>query len=256
MVASVRSGDVILLPRRPGGCRVHRPCGDRTPSPGPVEANVSDQPSAPPAASPGVPSPALSREHGSEGAVARALELVRLFADPGPSFATFRSVDRGEVPEPARTLLDHTRHMTVAMEAHYGAPLGLRVVARARDLGATDGHNPWYAREILLLSPEGALVQYGIVRINLSHVDQATALAIRAGRIPLGRVLINAGLLREVHDVSLLEVRPGPRLASLFGGLPVPGVPSAPTYGRVAEISLGGHPAVELLEVVVPPTAS
>lgn len=187
--------------------------------------------------------------------MARALELVCLFADPGPSFATFRSVDRAEVPEPARTLLDHTRHMTVAMEAHHGAPLGLRVVARARDLGATDGHNPWYAREILLLSPQGDLVQYGIVRINLSHVDRATAAAIRAGRIPLGRVLINAGLLREVHDVSLLEVRPGPRLASLFGGLPVPGVPSAATYGRVAEISLGGHPAVELLEVVVPPAA-
>jgi hypothetical protein len=187
--------------------------------------------------------------------VARALDLVRLFADPGPSFATFRNVDRGEVPEPARTLLDHTRHMTVAMEAHHGSPLGLRVVARARDLGATDGHNPWYAREILLLSPRGALVQYGIVRINLAHVDRATAAAIRAGRIPLGRVLINAGLLREVHDVSLLEVRPGPRLASLFGRLPVPGVSSALTYGRVAEISLGGHPAVELLEVIVPPAA-
>lgn len=221
----------------------------------PVEANVSDQPSVPPAALPGALPLGMSREHGRESAVAQALKLVCLFADPGPSFATFRSVDRGEVPEPARTLLDHTRHMTVAMEAHYGAPLGLRVVARARHLGATNGQDPWYAREILLLSPQGALVQYGIVCINLAHVDRATAAVIRAGRIPLGRVLINAGLLREVHDVSLLEVRPGPRLASLFGGLPVPGVPSTPTYGRVAEISLGGHPAVELLEVVVPPLA-
>lgn len=217
---------------------------------------MSDQPIAPPAVPQGtvVSSPLSGR--GSEDAVARALDLVRLFADPGPSFATFRSVGREEIPEPARTLLDHTRHMTVAMEAHHGAPLGLRVVARARDLGGADGGNPWYAREILLLSPQGVLVQYGIVRINLAHVDRATAAAIRAARIPLGRVLINAGLLREVHDVSLLEVRPGPRLASLFGGLPVPGVPSAPTYGRVAEISLGGHSAVELLEVVVPPPAA
>ncbi len=217
---------------------------------------MSDQPIAPPAVPQGtvVSSPVSGR--GSEDAVTRALELVRLFADPGPSFATFRSVGREEVPEPARTLLDHTRHMTVAMEAHHGAPLGLRVVARARDLGGADGGNPWYAREILLLSPQGVLVQYGIVRINLAHVDRATAAAIRAARIPLGRVLINAGLLREVHDVSLLEVRPGPRLASLFGGLPVPGVASAPTYGRVAEISLGGHSAVELLEVVIPPPAA
>jgi len=196
-----------------------------------------------------------SRGGGVSDAVGRAEALVRLFAEPGPGFAMFRNVDREEVPEPARTLLDHTSHMTVAMEGHHGAPLGLRVVARARDEGTSADREPWYAREILLLSPQGRLVQYGIVRINLTHVDRMTAAAIRAGKIPLGRVLINAGLLREVHDVSLLEVRPGPRLASLFGALPQPGVPAPPTFGRVAEISLGGHPAVELLEVVVPPPA-
>ena len=216
---------------------------------------MSDHPSAPSLLSqPGVTAP-TSAGTGSVDAVTRAEELVRLFAEPGPGFATFRNVDRAEVPEPDRTLLDHTSHMTVAMEGHHGVPLGLRVVARARDTGPSADQSPWYAREILLLSPQGAPVQYGIVRINLDHVDRATAAAIRAGRIPLGRVLINAGLLREVHDVSLLEVHPGPRLASLFGGLPQPGVPSPPTFGRVAEISLGGHPAVELLEVVVPPAA-
>ena len=216
---------------------------------------MSDHPIAPSLASQPVVTAPGSAGTGSLDGVTRAEELVRLFAEPGPGFATFRNVDRAEVPEPACTLLDHTSHMTVAMEGLHGAPLGLRVVARARDTGTAADQAPWYAREILLLSPQGALVQYGIVRINLDRVDRTTAAAIRAGRIPLGRVLINAGLLREVHDVSLLEVRPGPRLASLFGGLPKPGVPSPPTFGRVAEISLGGHPAVELLEVVVPPAA-
>lgn len=183
--------------------------------------------------------------------VERATALVRLFAEPGPGFATFRPVEAADVPEPARGLLDHDSHMTVAMERCHGTPLGLRVVARARDTG---GAVPWYAREILLLSPAGEVVQYGIVRIDLSRVDTATAARIRAGRVPLGRVLIDAGLFREVKEVGLLEVVPGPRLASLFGRLPEPGRPVAPTWGRVAQISLASHPAVELLEVVAPST--
>lgn len=179
-------------------------------------------------------------------AVTRANDLVRLFSRPGPDFATFREVPAAAVPEPVRGLLDHTSHMTVAMERLHGTPLGLRVVARARDVGGT---NPWYAREILLLSPSGAVVQYGIVRIDLSRVDAATATAVRNARLPLGRVLIDAGLLREVHAVSLLEVTAGPRLAALFG--PESHLPET-THGRVAEISLGGHPAVELLEILPP----
>lgn len=181
--------------------------------------------------------------------VARANGLVRLFSRPGPDFATFREVSADAVPEPSRGLLDHASHMTVAMERLHGTPLGLRVVARARDTG---GKDPWYAREILLLSPSGAVVQYGIVRIDLSRVDAATAAAVRGARLPLGRVLIDAGLLREVHAVALVEVTPGPRLAALLA--PESAVPAAPaiTYGRVAEISLGGHPAVELLEILPP----
>lgn len=208
--------------------------------------------SSTPQQSEGVPPPAPQFPP-SGAAVERALELVRIFSAPGPQYAAFRAVPPDGVPEPARTLLDHTRHMTIAMEQRYGTPLGLRVIARALDAGADDGKSPWYAREILLLSPGGEPVQYGIVRINLDRVDAATANAIRAARIPLGRVLINAGLMREVQRVELLEIRPGPRLASLFGRLPTSDLEIAPTYGRVAEITLGGHPAVELLEIVILP---
>lgn len=181
--------------------------------------------------------------------VERATALVRLFAEPGPAFASFRPVAATELPEPARALLDHDSHMTVAMERCHGTPLGLRVVARARDTG---GKAPWYAREILLLSPSGGVVQYGIVRIDLSRVDAATAARIRSARVPLGRVLIDAGVLREVKDVGLLEVVPGPRLEALFGRLPDPASPATKTWGRVAQISLAGHPAVELLEILAP----
>ena len=112
--------------------------------------------------------------------------------------------------------------------------------------GAPDGRG--YAREILLARGDGVVVQYGIVRLDLSVIDGATAEAIRAAEVPLGRLLIEAGLLREVHDVSLLEVTPGTGLGRLFGR-----EVCQPTYGRVAEISLAGRPAIELLEVAAPP---
>ena len=92
------------------------------------------------------------------------------------------------------------------------------------------------------------VVQYGIVRLDLSAVDAATAAAIRAAEVPLGRLLIEAGLLRDVHNVRLLEVTPGVALCQLFGR-----EGCRPTFGRVAEISLAGRPAIELFEVAAPP---
>jgi chorismate-pyruvate lyase len=141
--------------------------------------------------------------------------------------------------------------MTVVMEQFHGEPPHLQVVARW--LPEAGERGDWYAREILLLSAAGKVWQQGIVRIDLDQIDPATAALIRAARLPLGRVLINAGLLREVQHVALVKVVPGRHLATLFGGESgrVP-AGSRATYGRVAEISLGGVPAVELLEIVAP----
>ena len=82
--------------------------------------------------------------------------------------------------------------------------------------------------------------------------DAATAAAIRAARRPLGRILIEAGMLREVHGVRLLHVAPGPHLRELLCGGDFGEAAVEPLYGRVATIELDGRPAVELLEIVVP----
>jgi chorismate-pyruvate lyase len=143
------------------------------------------------------------------------------------------------VPEAARRLLDHRSHMTVAMERLHG-PVRLEVVDCGEDSAGR------YAREILLVRADGRVVQHGIVRIDLRRLVAETAAAIRAAAIPLGRILIEAGLLRDVHDVSLLQIDPGPHLRRLFG------TDAAPAYGRVATIDLDGVPTVELLEIVAP----
>ena len=191
--------------------------------------------------------------------VARAAALVRLFCGLA-DFGECRSVTPDQVPEPAKTLLDHRSHMTVAMERFHVCDVRLRVVAQAddgREHGPNDG---WYAREILLDTPAGKIVQHGIVRIDLAHLEPATASAILQARQPLGRILIEAGMLRDVRGVQLLEIMPGPHLQDLFrltttrsAGIALPaGIGGAPVYGRVADIQLDGRPTVELLEIVAP----
>jgi hypothetical protein len=187
--------------------------------------------------------------------VQRAAALVKLFCSLD-DFGGLLSVAPNDVPEPARTLLDHRSHMTVAMERFHGGDVRLRVVAQADDRGPASPSSGWYAREILLETQAGVIVQYGIVRIDLSHLGPETAAAIREARRPLGRILIDAGMLRDVHGVRLLEIMPGPHLQKLFAGLAGPRLASiaaaTPVYGRVADIQLDGLPAVELLEIVAP----
>jgi chorismate-pyruvate lyase len=165
--------------------------------------------------------------------------------DPA-AFGQFLEVTAGAVPDVPRRLLDHRSHMTVAMERFHGGPVALRVVA---ERPAAAGSGDRYAREILLVRGDGMVVQHGIVRIDLRSVDPRTAREIRDGRRPLGRILIDAGILREVHAVALLEIAPGPHLVGLFGGAKAYAMP---VYGRVADILLNGRPAVELLEIVAP----
>ena len=177
-------------------------------------------------------------------AVSRAAELVRAMDIEPAEFGRFREVPVGSVPDVPRRLLDHRSHMTVAMERSCGGPVALRVVAERPAASGTDGR---YLREILLTRGDGKVVQHGIVRIDLMAIPAPTAAAIRERRIPLGRILIDAGLLCDVQNVQLLELTAGPHLAALFGAKV-----GAVAYGRVAEIRVAGVAAVELLEIVAP----
>jgi hypothetical protein len=141
--------------------------------------------------------------------------------------------------------------MTVAMERFHGGDVRLRVVATVGDGAVNQPPSVGYAREILLENRAGKIVQYGIVRIDLTSLDAATAREIREARRPLGRILIEAGVLREVRSVALLEVAPGPHLQEILW--PEGDANRAtPLHGRVADIRLNGRLAVELLEIVVP----
>lgn len=170
-------------------------------------------------------------------------QLLNLFYESGQesNLGLFSSVEGEQVPQPYRKLLDHHSHMTVAVESHFGSPVDVRVVRTTKD-------DTWYAREILLATQsDGTIVQYGIVRLRFALLAEAVWHEIESGAKPLGRVLIEHEVMRQVELVGLWKVQCGALLASHFA------VPKSElTYGRTARIFCDSEPAIELLEIVRP----
>jgi len=185
---------------------------------------------------------------------------------PVENFGTIRAIDSKDIPAPFYSLLAHHSHMTVAMEAFHGHSVSLDVVSVAPD--ETAGQTS-YTREILLRSPifndkafgvpsrsgknqkkTNRVVQYGIVRINTDRLPQEVVARIEEGDIPLGRILIEADLHREVRCVCVFEVMPGPYFGELCLGSEKQAV--SRTFGLFATISISEQPVIELFEVVVP----
>ncbi len=167
--------------------------------------------------------------------------LVELFYDSTEVLASFIAVSPHELPADYRTLLAHEHHMTVAVEAFHRSAVDVQVLARRR----SQSH---YARKILLARrTDGRVVQFGIMRVNLAYLEDPVRAEIESERVPLGRTLIEHGVLRQVHLVSLWHVMPGAELCQHFS-LAEP----VPTFGRAAAIDCNGERAVELLEIVAP----
>lgn len=168
-------------------------------------------------------------------------ELVELFyADPAELAQMYRCAEL-QCPEIYRKLLAHNSHMTVAVEQHHREQVDVEVL---RDK-ITAIH---YQREILLRKKsDRQVVQYGIVRLRLSTVSDEVRAAILSKQIPLGRVLIDHDVLRQVQLSALWRIECGESLARCFDVHP-----GTITYGRTAMIYLDGEPAIELLEIVAP----
>ncbi len=167
--------------------------------------------------------------------------LAGLFYSDLAELGTFEEVLAEQTPQPYRTLLAHHEHMTVAVERHHGEKVDVQVIAAKRS-------GDYYCRKIVLhLQSNKKTVLFGIPRLNLRLVDDDVRREILSENKPLGRVLIDHNVLREVQLASLYRVTPGPDLCRLFGLTE----PQA-TYGRTAFIYCDGYVAVELLEIVSP----
>lgn len=173
--------------------------------------------------------------------IAALTQLVSLFHQPLERLGQFRQVPPADVPPPYDGLLVHHHHMTVNMEQFYSSPVDLRVVHER-----TDGD--LYAREILLqLQSTGQIVQYGIVQLALDALPTDVRTEIQQRGTPLGRLLIQHDVMRDVELTAVWQVQPGVELAKLLD------LPSElETYGRSAVIHVDSRPVIRLLEVAAP----
>lgn len=168
-------------------------------------------------------------------------ELIGLFFEEPSELGKFEEQSSQDCPEVYRDMLAHTAHMTVTVERRHECAVTVEVLENR----LTDTH---YLRKILLRrSSDNRVVQFGIVRLQLSALRTEVRDEIMAQKIPLGRVLIQHNVLRHVQLNAVWEVVCGSELAKCFE---LDGNPT--TFGRTALIYCDGEPAVELLEIVAP----
>jgi chorismate-pyruvate lyase len=167
-----------------------------------------------------------------------ASRLATLFYDSLDVLGRFEPVLVDRLPDDYRTLLAHHDHMTVALEAYHNSLVNVRALEEWSDEAS-------YARSSLLSrQSDGAVVQFGIMRIWLADLPRAAQDEITSRRAPLGRVLIRHNVLREVELVTLWRIEPAAELKGQLGLLD-----SQPIFGRTAQILVDERPTVQLLEI-------
>jgi chorismate-pyruvate lyase len=165
--------------------------------------------------------------------------LIEQFYPSREPLGEFLAIPAEELPEQYVALLAHHDHMTVTVEAWHNSLMELRVLQERRE-------GDLYARRIVLARQrDGAVVQFGIMRIDLAALPDIVRLEIESQAMPLGRIMIRHHLLRDVEVSRLWQIRPGPDLQRHLhcGGDDF-------LYGRTAWILVHGRPVVELLEIV------
>ncbi len=170
------------------------------------------------------------------------LTLADLFAAfPHFLLPEHKEVAPEGIPEPYRSLLAHDRHMTESMEAYHGCPVEVRVLESVL-------HGEQYARRIVLMKQgTSQIVQGGIVRLQLHWLQPKVKADILAETIPLGRVLINHDLLRNIEVLAYYQFPAAPALQEWLGTQS-----NLPCFGRLAWIHLEHQPVVQLFEIIPP----
>jgi chorismate-pyruvate lyase len=142
------------------------------------------------------------------------------------------------IPAPEDHLLVHHNHMTIVLQEHHASRVDVSVIEEHVE-------RDYYTRMISLKTQDGKVVEYGIVRLDLSFISPRVRDEILAKKMPLGAILIKHEVHRRIKPRYFLHFPAGGQVLGLFGGT----YPD-PAYGRLGTIFCDGEPAIELLEIV------
>ena len=168
-----------------------------------------------------------------------ASRVAELFYDSLDALGTFESVQASDLPDDAHALLAHNNHMTVTLEAFHNSLVDVEIIAE-QEVDA------FYAREVLLRrQSEQGIVQFGIMRVWLTDMAATAERDLRQRKQPLGRVLIDHNVFRQVELMNLWRIQLAEHVFKYLGR-----PDTGEVFGRTAQILVDERPTVQLLEIV------
>ncbi len=167
------------------------------------------------------------------------VSLCAGFLDVDTAVADAHAIDPAAMPDTYRDLLDHTDHMTTTLERYHNGAVALRVLQEWR-------HDTVYGRMILLEhSPTGRIIEFGIVRMDLTVIPPDARDEILRSETALGDILIRHDVLRRIDPKWFYRFgHDSPFVTDFNTNAP------ADAFGRVGIIHCNDRPAIQLLEVV------
>ena len=149
------------------------------------------------------------------------------------------AIEPETIPHPYRGLLAHRSDMTYVLERHYGGSITVRALSTAL-------RGDWYQRRVLLVQEySGRPVEMGAIRIRLDGFSQKVRKTILAGKVPLGRIMRDAGLDYHSRARAFFRIVPNSDMMGVFW-MREP----RPLYGRRTEVVLDGEKFGDIVEVL------
>lgn len=152
----------------------------------------------------------------------------------------FHALPAGQLPEPAKQLLVHSRDMTSTLATFHESLLRVEVLQQ-RALGEL------YLREVFLRTvATGAIVEYGVIAIALEQFTLEQQQAIAAGQLPLGAVLHRFKIPFASAPIGFFSIS-----ATALAGTPLAPPGGVACYGRFNRLAKPtGEPLAWILEIL------